>query len=139
MPTTTNISEKLGQEKAKQVAIRMHSVIEKRQEIMKKSHKKKEKDINIYQRAIDFQVKDKVWISTKNWKTQRPSHKLDYQIARPFEILEKIGNSYKVKLPDTMKIHDVFSADRLRKDSGDPLPGQENQPQPPIEIAGDQE
>ena len=60
-------------------------------------------------------------------------------MARPFEILEKIGNSYKVKLPDTMKIHDVFSADRLRKDSGDPLPGQENQPQPPIKIAGDQE
>src|ERR1700721_693319 len=128
MPTTTNISEKLGQEKAKQVAIRMHSAIEKGQEIMKKSQKKKEKDINIYQRAIDFQVKDKVFISTKNWKTQRPSHKLDHQIARPFEILEKIRNSYKVKLPDTMKIHDVFSADRLRKDTGDPLPGQENKP-----------
>jgi len=57
-------------------------------------------------------------------------------MARPFEILEKIGNSYKVKLPDTMKIHDVFSADRLRKDTGDLL-GQENQLQPPIKIAGD--
>src|ERR1700721_1738779 len=129
MPTTTNISEKLGQEKAKQVAMRMHSAIEKGQEIMKKSQKKKrkrkktltreiktlqkkkkEKDINIYRRAIDFQVKDKVWILTKNWKTQRPSHKLDYQMARPFEILEKIGNSYKVKLLDTMKINDAFSA-----------------------------
>ena len=41
MPTTTNISEKLGQEKAKQVAMRMHSAIEKGQEIMKKSQKKK--------------------------------------------------------------------------------------------------
>ena len=25
------------------------------------------------------------------------------------------------------------------KNTGDPLPGQENQPQPPIKIAGDQE
>ena len=58
-------------------------------------------------------------------------------MARPFEILEKIGNSNKVKLPDTMKIHDVFSADRLQKDTGDPLPEQENQLQPLIKIAGD--
>ena len=60
MLTTTNISEKLGQEKAKQVAMRMHSAIEKGREIMTKSQQKKEKDINIYQQAIDFQVKDKV-------------------------------------------------------------------------------
>ena len=46
-----------------------------------------EKNINKYRRLIDFQVKDKVFILTKNWKINRPSRKLDYQIAGPFEII----------------------------------------------------
>ncbi len=78
-------------------------------------------------------------MSTKNWKTEQPSYKLDYQMASPFEILEQISNSYRLKLPDSMKIHNVFSPDRLQKAANNPLPGQINLPQPPIVITEDQE
>ncbi len=58
--------------------------------------------VNRHHWELDFDVGDLVWISMKNWKTKRPSRKLDYQMASPYCILERVSNSYKVKLPDTI-------------------------------------
>ena len=42
-----------------------------------------------------------------------PSHKLDYQMVGPYAVLKKIGNSYKVKLLDLIKVYPIFSLDKL--------------------------
>ena len=60
-------------------------------------------------------------------------------MAGPFEITRQIGNSYEVKLLETMKIHNVFSLDCLRKAADDPLPGQVNDLLPPIVVNIEQE
>jgi hypothetical protein len=60
-------------------------------------------------------------------------------MAGPFEITRKIGNSYEVKLPDTIKIYNVFSPDRLRKAAKDPLLGQVNKPPLLIVITTEEE
>jgi hypothetical protein len=52
----------------------------------------------------------------------------------PYETLEQIGYSFKLKLPDSMKINPVFYAKKLWKDASNLLPGQANPEPPPLEL-----
>ena len=92
------------------------------------------KQANKHRREPDFGVGDKVWVTTKHWKTDRPSRKMANQMEGPYEILEQIGHSFRLKLPKSMKVHPVFHAEKLRKDAGDLLPGQANPEPPPLEL-----
>ena len=78
-----------------------------------------------------------VWVSTKNWKTDRPSRKLGNQMAGPYRILEQVGNLYRIDFPASIKVYPVLSLARLCKCADDPLPGQHNEPPPPIEVDGE--
>ena len=49
-------------------------------------------------------------------------------MAGLYKILKKIGNLYKIKLPDSIKVYLVFSPDKLQKAATDPLPKQRNKP-----------
>ena len=75
----------------------------------------------------------------KTWKTDRPSDKLDYPLAGPFRIIQMVGYSYELDLPPSYKIWPIFYADRLRKDPGNPLPGQTNEEPDSIEVNGELE
>ena len=72
-----------------------------------------EQQANRYRRKPDFIVGDMVWVTIKNWKTERLSRKLNYQMAGLYEVLKKIGNLYKVKLLDLIKVYPIFLPDKL--------------------------
>ena len=51
-----------------------------------------------------------------------------------YEILEQVRHSFRLKLLESIKIHPVFYAEKLRKDLGNPLPGQSNPEPAPLEL-----
>ena len=53
-------------------------------------------------------------------------------MVEPYKVLKKIGNLYKVKLLDLIKVHPIFLPDKLRKAANNLLPGQKNKPPLPI-------
>ncbi|QRV96665.1 Retrotransposable element Tf2 protein [Ceratobasidium sp. AG-Ba] len=57
----------------------------------------------------EFVVGDKVWLLSLNIISQRPNKKLDHKWYGPFTVAKRISShAYRLELPDTMKIHDVF-------------------------------
>ena len=92
------------------------------------------------QPAPRYQLGDRVWLSTKNLQTERPSKKLDHKQIGPFRVRKVIGTSaYELELPASMKIHPVFHSSLLRLDLEDPLPSQAEEPPPPVVIADEEE
>jgi RNase H-like domain found in reverse transcriptase/Reverse transcriptase (RNA-dependent DNA polymerase)/Integrase zinc binding domain/Chromo (CHRromatin Organisation MOdifier) domain/Retroviral aspartyl protease/Integrase core domain len=88
----------------------------------------------------DFQIGDRVWLNSKNLRTDRPARKLDYKRVGPFPILEKVGTrSYRLDLPRTMKIHPVFHVSLLERFRPDTIAGRTPQPPPPLVVAGEDE
>jgi transposase InsO family protein len=95
---------------------------------------------NKHRREVDFLVGDRVYLSLRSYRTNRPSRKLDDQQAGPFRIVERVGNSYRLELPPSMKIHPVISPDKLRRATdNEPIPGQYDDPPPPVDIDGEDE
>ncbi|KFZ23911.1 hypothetical protein V502_01610, partial [Pseudogymnoascus sp. VKM F-4520 (FW-2644)] len=92
------------------------------------AQERQQKQANKHRRPVDFQVGNKVYVSTKTWNKDQPSHKLDHQMAGPYTILEQVGHAYRLELPPAIKIHPVISADKLRKAADDPLPAQIQEP-----------
>jgi hypothetical protein len=106
---------------------------------MLKAQEKKKNDVNKHRRAVDFDVGDRVFLTMKSWTTERPSSKLDNQMAGPYKVIGRIGELFRLKLLELIKIHPVFHPEKLRKAPDDPLPGQVIQPPPPVVIVEEPE
>lgn len=105
------------------------------QERLRTAQARQQRNANRSRREVDFDVGDMVMVSTKNWNTGRPSKKLDYQWAGPFQILAKEGNAFRIELPASIKVHPVINPEYLRKaTTTESLPGQQAEPPPPITV-----
>ena len=83
---------------------------------------------------------DQVWLNARNITTHRPSVKLNYKCLGPFPVTALVGKyASRLKLPPTMKIHNVFHVRLLKPAASNLFPGQIIPPAPPVEVDGEEE
>ena len=79
-------------------------------------------------KPLMYKIGDKIFLSTRNIKTEQLSKKLDNKNIGPFKIKKLERLLYQLELPHTIKIHDVFHPNLLQKAANNPLPSQQNIP-----------
>jgi transposase InsO family protein len=82
-----------------------------------------------------FQDGSLVWLRTTNIRTRRKSKKLDQKKIGPFAILEKVGTrAYRLDLPASLPIHDVFHTELLEPYRELVIPDQPTYPPGLVEV-----
>ncbi|KAF8748463.1 hypothetical protein RHS01_10834 [Rhizoctonia solani] len=87
----------------------------------------------------EFKIGEEAWLDAKNVNLRTLSPKLTEQRLGPFKVIEKISNrAYRLELPPTMRIHNVFYVGLLSKVKRDKKRAFENCP-PPVTVDGEEE
>ena len=131
-PSTTR--ERLQIERAKDITAHIETALETAKKALQDARAAIIKSANKKRKEVAYNPGDLVFLSSRNIKTARPLKKLDNKILGPFKILEAMGTSYRLQLPTTMRIHNVFYPSLLRRAAEDPMPGQINEPPQPIVV-----
>ena len=95
-------------------------------------------DLNRGQAPV-YKIGDKVWLSAKDLKLNRPARKLMERQLEPFKIIKVVSpNAMKLKLPASYKIHNVINVSWLRLYK-EPTAGQRITPLEPVKVEGQPE
>ncbi|QRW26676.1 Transposon Tf2-7 polyprotein [Rhizoctonia solani] len=64
----------------------------------------------------EYSIGERVWLDGKNIELRTNSNKLDPKRLGPFKVTEKVSShAYRLELPETLKIHNVFYVGLLSK------------------------
>ncbi|KAJ1043743.1 hypothetical protein NDA10_006174 [Ustilago hordei] len=99
------------------------------QEQIREAQRRSVDQYNRKHKDIEFKVGDMVYINHRNWKTRRPTPKLDTQFAGPYPVQEWVGRrAYRITLPANLRVHDVFHVSMLEPARTSSLPQRAEQP-----------
>ncbi|KAJ1041678.1 hypothetical protein NDA10_005431 [Ustilago hordei] len=99
------------------------------QEQIREAQRRSVNQYNRKHKDIEFKVGDMVYINRRNWKTRRPTPKLDTRFAGPYPVQERVGRrAYQITLPANLRVHDVFHVSMLEPARTSSLPQRAEQP-----------
>jgi len=85
------------------------------------------KQANKHRKKINYKIESKMFLNERNIVTAKLFKKLDDKMLNSFKITDSVDFFYKLKLSDTMRIHDVFHSELLRSVVNDSLSDQKNE------------
>ena len=91
--------------------------------------------------ALEYQVRDKVYLDASDTCTTHPSQKHAHCYLGPFTIVQKVRqNTYWLRLLTSMShLHPVFNVIKLLPTPSNPILGQKANPPPPPELVDGEE
>ena len=81
---------------------------------------------NKHRKKINYKIESKMFLNERNIITARLFKKLNDKMLDSFQIINLVDSFYKLKLLETMCIHDVFHSELLRLVVNDSLSDQKN-------------
>jgi len=131
--------ERLQTAKAENISEHMNKTLKFVRKSLVKTREQMMKQVNKHRKEVDYEAESKMFLNERNIVTARSFKKLDDKMLGSFTNLDLVDSSYKLKLPKSMRVHDVFHPDLLRSVVDDLLPGQKNEPSGSIVVNDEDE
>ncbi len=131
--------ERLQAARAEDISDHMDRTLIFAREALTKTREQMMNQANKHRKKVNYKIGSKMFLNERNIVTARPFKKLDDKMLDPFTNLDLVDSSYKLELPESMRVHDVFHPDLLRPAADDPLPGQKNEPSGSIVVKDEDE
>ncbi len=108
-------------------------------EALIKTWKQMMNQANKHRKNINYKIESKMFLNERNIVTARSFKKLNDKMLNSFQITDFVDSFYKLKLSETMHIHDVFHSELLRSVIDDSLSDQKNKSSKSIVINNENE
>jgi len=131
--------ERLQTTKVENISEHMNKTLKFARESLVKTRKQMMKQVNKHRKEVDYEVESKMFLNERNIITARSFKKLDDKMLDSFTNLDLVDSSYKLKLSESMHVHDVFHSDLLRSVVDDLLHDQKNEPSGSIVVNDEDE
>ncbi len=134
-----SIRERLQIDWVKNISEQMNKTLIFAREALIKTRKQIMNQANKHRKKVNYKIESKMFLNEQNIITARSFKKLNDKMLNSFQITESVDSFYKLKLSETMHIHDVFYSELLRSVINDSLSDQKNESSKSIVINDEDE
>ncbi len=122
-----SIRERLQIARVEDIFNHMNKTLIFAREALIKTQKQMMNQANKHRKKINYKIESKMFLNERNIVTARLFKKLNDKMLDSFQITDSVDSFYKLKLSETMHIHNVFHSELLRSVVDNSLSDQKNE------------